>query len=111
MERDASPPSRTAINDVASPRTAEAIDILRSAGDADAEKLAMLEAHRKELHNQRKTLTKEIKNEMRKRRRLLTKARGLSNESLLEVIAARHAKSAQAKAKANAPSTNERSTF
>ena len=107
MERGASPPSRAAVNDVASPRTADAIEILRSAGDADAEKLAALEAQRKELHRKRNELAKEIKHETKKRRRLLNKARGLSNDSLLEVIAARQAKSAQAKA--NAKPTSERS--
>ena len=107
MERESSPVPHSLDNEVTSPRTAEAIEILRSAGDRDAEKLAMLENRRKELHKQRMTLSKEIKNEVKKRRRLLTKARGLSNDSLLEVIAARHAKSAQSKAKASASMPSE----
>ena len=107
MERESSPAPRSLDNEVTSPRTAEAIEILRSAGDRDAEKLALLENRRKELHKQRMTLSKEIKNEVKKRRRLLTKARGLSNDSLLEVMAARRAKSAQSKAKASANMLSE----
>ena len=111
MERESSPVAHSLDNEVTSPRTAEAIEILRSAGDRDAEKLALLETRRKELHKQRMTLSKEIKNEVKKRRRLLTKARGLSNDSLLEVIAARHAKSAQSKANASANMPSERGSL
>ena len=84
-----------------SPRAAEAIRILQGFGHEDAERLIALEERRKTLHRQRQAVQREIKNDSRKSQRLLEKARGLSDDSLLQVIVNRASK-AQAKAKANA---------
>ena len=74
------------------------------AADAAGERqrrLAELEAERKRLVAQRRQVQKTIKNEKKKDKRLMEKAKGLSDAALLQVIAARAAQAA-AKAKAKA---------
>ena len=96
-----------------SPRAAEAIRILQGFGHEDAERLIQLEQRRKTLHQQRQAVQKEIKNESRKRQRLLEKARGLSDDSLLQVIVNRASKAqakASGKAKAKAGATSAAAT-
>ena len=73
---------------------------LENVGDASADRVATMNTRRRELLQERMSITREIKNETRKRQRLLEKARGLSNEALMEIVAARAARTAQAKAKA-----------
>ena len=60
--------------------------------------LTGLEAQRKRLAQEHRELTNRIRNAERKRARLLERARGLSNDDLLQIMADR----AQAKAKAKA---------
>ena len=92
-----------------SPRAAEAIRILQGFGHEDAERLIQLEERRRTLHQQRQAVQKEIKNESRKRQRLLEKAKGLSDDSLLQVIVNRASK-AEAKAKGKAKSKSSATT-
>ena len=80
-------------------RAEAAAELLTHIGDEQAQRVAALDARRRALQDERAALQKEIRNEERKRRRRLEKARGLSNEDLLEIAAAR---AAQAKAKAAA---------
>ena len=86
----------------ASPRAVEALAFLEDVGDASADRVATMNTRRRQLLQERMALSREIKNETRKRQRLLEKSRGLSNEALMEIIAARAARAAQAKAKAKA---------
>ena len=50
---DASPSRANEREEASTPRTAEAIRILQSYGDEDADKLADLEERRRELHRER----------------------------------------------------------
>jgi hypothetical protein len=75
--------------------------LLADVSDEQARRAAQLEVRRRALQEERRELNNEIRNEARKRRRRLEKARGLSNQDLLEVAASRAA-AAKAKAKANA---------
>ena len=86
----------------ASPRAAEALVFLENVGDASADRVATMNTRQRELRQERMNITREINNETKKRQRLLEKSRGLSNEALLEIVAARAARTAQAKAKGNA---------
>ena len=78
-------------------RAEAAAELLSHIGDEQAQRAAALEERRRALQEERKSLAKEIRNEERKRKRRLEKARGLSNDDLLEIAASR---AAQAKAKA-----------
>lgn len=86
----------------ASPRAVEALAFLEDVGDASADRVAAMNTRRRELLQERMSISREMKNENRKRQRLLEKARGLSNEALMEIVAARAARASQAKAKAKA---------
>lgn len=86
-------------------RAEAAAELLTHIGDEQAQKFAALEARRQAMRDERAQLLKEIRNEERKKKRRLEKARGLSNDDLLEVAADRAAQAkvkAKAKAKANA---------
>ena len=78
-------------------RTNEAYEILSAAEGAQVERVGEMEARRKDLKRQQLELTRNIKNENRKRQRLMQKARCLSENELLTVLGAR---AARAKAKA-----------
>ena len=78
-------------------RADAAAELLNHIGDEQAQRAAALEERRRALQEERKALAKEIRNEERKRKRRLEKARGLSTDDLLEIAASR---AAQAKAKA-----------
>ena len=86
----------------ASSRAVEALAFLEDVGDASADRVAAMNTRRRELLQERMSISREMKNENRKRQRLLEKARGLSNEALMEIVAARAARASQAKAKAKA---------
>ena len=103
---DATPERVSRSVDCTTPTTAEAIAILESHGDADASRLRALEERKRELHESRRAVAKEIKKETKKRRRIMEKAKGLSNETLLQVIVSRATTKANAKARAtSSPNT------
>ena len=80
-------------------------NLLEQAGDARANRVDVLKAEKRGLKAQRAAVAKAIKNEERKRKRVLERAKTLSTDDLLGVVAARaaaKAKIAQAKAKAKA---------
>ena len=64
--------------------------------------LAQLRAEHAQLQAERKRVQGQIKVEERKRRRLMEKARNLSNEDLISILGARAAAKAKAQAKAKA---------
>ena len=66
------------------------------------DRLAELEHEQRELQAQKRRLSMDIKNEQRRKTRLLEKARGLSNEELGAIIGMRAVAEAKAKAKAKA---------
>lgn len=68
--------------------------------DPGAQRVADLEAQRRALVYERKQVQKELKNEQRKRRRILEKAKTLSDSELCQVMAARAKAKAVAQAKA-----------
>ena len=86
-------------------RADAAAELLNNIGDEQAQRVAALNSRRRALQEERKALLKEVRNEERKRKRRLEKARGLSNNDLLEIAAQRVAQAnakAAAKAKAKA---------
>ena len=76
--------------------------LIENAGDPSAASLSQLERRRRELAAERKAVTRAIKNEARKRRRLLAKTEGLSDDALFNVVAMRAVAKAKAKGKAKA---------
>ena len=70
--------------------------------DASANRLTALHQQQANLAAQRRATQKLIKNETAKKKRILEKARRLTNEELLEVMVSRGAAKAKAKAKAAA---------
>ena len=80
----------------------EARLLLESSADTQLTRIEALDAERKDLSRQKKDIARELKNEQQKRR-LMSKARNLSTEDLLNVVVSRAA-SAKAKAKAKASS-------
>ena len=81
-------------------RSVQAHALLEEIGDARASRVAALDERRKSLKREQADISREIKNEQKKRQRLLEKARGLNDVDLVSVIAARAAAKAKAKAKA-----------
>ena len=81
----------------------EARVLLENSADTQLTRIADLDAQKKAISRQKKEIARELKNEQQKRRRLITKARNLSTEDLLNVVVSRAA-SAKAKAKAKASS-------
>lgn len=69
--------------------------------DVGADRVARLEEKRKLLHNQRRDVLREIRNERKRRKRIMEKARTLSDAELLNVLSVRAA-AAKAKPKAKA---------
>ena len=78
---------------------AEVHALLAGVGGAGANRLAQLGQERRNLQQQKKEVQKNIRNEQKKRKRTMVKAKSLSDADLLGVLAAR---AAQAKAKAKA---------
>ena len=81
-------------------RAAAARVILEGIEDASADAVKSLEERRAELQRERAQIKKDLKNENRKRKRLLAKAKGLSVDDLLAVVTMKA--TAKAKSKANA---------
>ena len=75
--------------------------LLENSADDQLSSIQRLEAQRKELCAQRNEISRELKNQQQKRRRLMNKARSLSTNDLLSVVVTR-ASAAKAKAKAQA---------
>lgn len=69
-------------------------------GDAPSAQIKALEAERKRLRQERHKVALDLKNAEKKRARLIEKAKGLSDQDLLDIIALRAAGKAKAKAKA-----------
>lgn len=78
---------------------AQARELLEASPDAALSRIQDLEAQRLAMNADRKRIARELKNETQKRKRLMTKARALSTDDLLNVVVSR---AAQAKAKAKA---------
>ena len=76
--------------------------LLEAAGDAPMDRVAALQQQKRDLQAQRSAVAKAIKNEAKKRRRVLDRAKTLSTDDLLSVVAARAAAKAKAKAKGKA---------
>ena len=91
---------------LAGDRAAAARAFIEASPDASADALAALEERRAALQAERLQVKKELRNEARKRRRLLAKAKGLSEEELVSVMIMK----AQAKAKASAKAKSEASS-
>ena len=83
----------------AAERTAAARAILEGSDDASADAVSALEKRRAELQAERLQVKKALRNENRKRKRLLAKAKGLSDEDLMNVVIMKAAAKAKAKAK------------
>ena len=85
------------------------LDVLNSDGpviDSGKKKVAELAAERKRVQSEKKRLTQQLRNEERKRKRIMTKSAYLSNADLVEVLTIRQSKAATAaKAKAKAEQT------
>ena len=75
------------------------IDTLGATGGPLAERIGNLEERQRELHQQRRFVMKQLKNATRKKKRIMAKARFLSDADLIQVVGAR---AAHAKAKAQA---------
>lgn len=80
---------------IAGDRAAAARALLEASPDESAETMAALESRRAALQAERLQIRKDIRNESRKRKRLLAKAKGLSEDELVSVMIMK----AQAKAK------------
>jgi hypothetical protein len=85
---------------VADPNAA-ALALLAGVGDLGANAMQTLADRKRALEVQKKAVAKEMKSEQRKRKRMLDKAKNLSDADLLSVVATRQAQ-AKAKAKAKA---------
>ena len=83
-------------------RAAQAHALLEEVGDRHADHVANLDGRRKSLKREQQQISTEIRNEHKRRQRLLEKSRGLSDEELLSVISTRAAAKSKAKAKAKA---------
>ena len=71
--------------------------------DASANEIQRLRSERQVLNKRKSDVTKQLKNETRKRARRLSRSSALTNDDLVEVLAIRHERAvAKAKAKAAA---------
>ena len=61
--------------------------------------ITLLQAQRRQLNVQKKQLTRQLRNEGRKRQRILDRSQRLSNQDLVEVLNIRTARSAAAQAR------------
>jgi len=76
--------------------------LLGAQGDNRANRVAELAQANRDLIQQRREVAKELKAEQRKRRKTMERAQALSNDDLVEVLAARAKAAANPKAKAKA---------
>ena len=90
-------------------QAAVAIALIGGLFDPTAGRVAALQqqereiaAHRRQLKVQKDDVARKIKNEKRKRKRMMDKAKGLSDAELVAVLGARTAAKAKPKAKARA---------
>ena len=85
------------------------LDVLNSDGpvvDSGKKKVAELAAERKRVQSEKKRLTQQLRNEERKRKRIMQKTQYLSNTDWVEVLWIRQSKAAtSAKATAKAAET------
>ena len=81
---------------------AQAVELLSAAEQARHDRAAAMVADRKRLKREQQELTRQIRNEQRKRQRLIQKARALSETDLATILGARAAARAKAKPKAKA---------
>ena len=81
---------------------AQAVELLSAAEQARYDQAAAMVATRKRLKREQQELTRQIRNEQRKRQRLIQKARALSEADLATILGARAAARAKAKPKARA---------
>ena len=95
----------------ADPRSAQARELLQQVENANANRSAELGLRRKALKREQEEITREIRNEQKKRVRLMERARGLNDADLLAVICARAAAKTKAKAKAQDKSGSSMSLF
>ena len=75
------------------------LDVLNSDGpviDSGKKKVAELAAERKRVQSEKKRLTQQLRNEERKRKRIMQKSQYLSNTDLVEVLTIRQSKAATA---------------
>ena len=71
--------------------------------DCSAVEIDRLRAQRRTLNEAKRTVTRELRNETRKRKRMLARSSNLTNDDLVEVLAIRQQRAvAKAKAKAAA---------
>ena len=76
--------------------------LLAAAGDPFAEHIRALEERQRGLRQQRREVMRRLKNEARKKRRIMAKARWLSDADIIQVVRSRAAcGKARAKAKAS----------
>lgn len=80
----------------------QAVGILVSEQNAEEERIVSMQNERRNLKRQQQDLTRQIKNEARKRQRLLQRAKCLSEADLLTVLGSRVRAKSKAKAKAKA---------
>jgi molecular chaperone GrpE (heat shock protein) len=93
-QQEMPPPAHAADNEVNG--------LLAALQDPGANRIAELKAARAALLAERKRVAADLRNEERKRQRLLAKARNLNNEDLIAILGARVAAKAKAKGKAKA---------
>ena len=83
------------------PRAA-ALNAIHAIGDEQGDQAAALQERKRALLAEKKQLNKDVKNEERKKARRVSKAKSLSNDDLLTILASRVAAKAKPKAKAKA---------
>ena len=86
----------------------KAQEVLAAMSDSSAATIADLQQKRRSISSQRTQVTREIKNETRKRKRLLSKVSGCTTEQLLTAAALKAAAEAKAIAKATASGNCDR---
>ena len=83
-------------------RANAALALLETSPDVSANRLSAMERRRAELFAERRQIVRSIKNENRRRRRVMVKARGLATDDLMNLITSRAQAKAKAKASGNA---------
>ena len=81
---------------------ASAVELLSAAEQARYDRAAEMVANRKRLKRGQQELTRQSRNEQRKRQRLIQKARALSETDLATILGARAAARAKARPKGKA---------
>jgi hypothetical protein len=71
-------------------------------GDAAANRIQQLAQQKRDLANQRKRVASELKNEQKKKQRIMNKAKTLDTADLVQILAVRAAAKAKPKAKGKA---------